>query len=115
MNNASGSPTVTNGVFWGNTTAGSNADMTAGSAAVNYTCSQQDLTASGSNDITLTATPFVGRIDGELFLDQYSACVNSGSDTAATSAGLSWLTLATSWWGNPDSGTVDMGRHYAAP
>ena len=109
-----GSPTVTNGVFWGNTTAGSHADI-AGTATVDYTCSQQDLTASGTNDITLTASPFVGGVDGELFLDQYSPCVNSGSDAAATSAGLSWITLTTSWWGNTDSGTVDRGRHYAVP
>jgi len=40
---------------------------------------------------------------------------NSGGDAAATSAGLSWLTLTTSWWGNTDSGTVDRGRHYTAP
>lgn len=73
----------------------------------------------GTGNILLSADPFVRAASGELYLDPASPCVDAGSDGLADdpdsgfpAAGLDWRNLTTRMDGDPDTGTVDMGRHH---
>ena len=65
--------------------------------------------------MTLSSDPFVLAASGEVFLNQASACVDAGLDSAATaafgSAGV-WGAMTTASDGTLDATPVDMGRHY---
>ena len=91
MYNTGSSPILTNVVSWGNSGGGPDVFNSASTPVIAYTCSQQDLTGFGATNETLNGStnrgdPFDVGPGGELFLIQNSVCVDSGDDTAATSA-----------------------------
>lgn len=86
-----------------------------GNATITYTCSEEFLSVGAGNLLTLT-DPFVVGVDGEIFLNQGSVCVDNGDTALATAdytaIGLDWATLTTGSSGALDVPPVDMGRHY---
>ena len=106
-----GTSTVRNVALWGN---GSDMDGE-NLATITYACSQEFLNIDPSNQLALT-DPFVLGPNGELFLDQDSACVDNGDDVAATAdyaaIGLDWQDLTTASDGTLDLTPVDIGVHY---
>ena len=117
-NTGASNAVVTNGVFWGNSGTSVDVANSTSTPVITYTCSAQAI--AGTGNVTLGGNPLVAGSNGELFINQGSACVNAGSDAAANDAtygfqalGLTdWTGLTTSSAGNLDVTPVDMGRHY---
>ena len=91
---------ATNSLFWGNS------DDISGTPALVH-CNVEDGDGAGMNG-TISVDP---QFDRTLYLAAGSPCRDTGFGTA-TALGLS--TKTTSVDGSPDTGTVDMGYHYAA-
>ncbi len=107
----SSSPTVTDSILWGDSPDEIYVDGTS-SIDVTYSCIEGGYPGTGNTD----QDPLF--VTGHYYLSQTAAgqgsdspCVDTGSDTAAN-LGLDDRTTRTD--GTDDSGTVDMGYHYAA-
>lgn len=96
---AGGSLALTDSILW------DNGDDVVGTVAVNY-CNVATGGFAGSNN-NISEDPMFVR---GLYLHPDSSSRNAGSDTAAA-LGLDTYTTQTN--GVPDSGTVDLGYHYA--
>jgi hypothetical protein len=102
---------VRNTAMWANSTDMDGENL----ATITYTCSEEFLSIGTGNELALN-DPFVLGVDGELFLDQTSICVDNGNDVSATTdyaaLGLDWQDLTTAADSTLDETPVDMGAHY---
>jgi predicted outer membrane repeat protein len=115
--------TLENCIFWNNTDRNGAVESAqiygCNDIVIDYSC-VQGWTGTFGGVGNIGADPcFVSGPEGDYYLSQIAAgqlvdspCVDAGSDTAAT-LGLDMLTTRTDGVG--DSGTVDMGYHYAPP
>ena len=98
----SGTVGITNSILWNNAI-----DLVNVPAASLAYCDTQNGGTNGTNGCFSSDPIF----SGGYYLNPGSPCVNTGNVTAAT-AGLGSLTTRVD--GTPDSGTLDLGYHYAA-
>ena len=110
---STGSSTILNSIFWGNTGSASDSQIYNPSANVSYS----DIQGGWSGEDNINANPcFASDPMREYCLSQTSAgqilqspCVDKGSDTAEN-LGMNFFTTCTN--GAYDIGIVDMGYHY---
>ena len=99
-------------VFWGNSNDYSGSSF----IDVAFTCSAEVL-AAGTGNLLLFEDPFVLGPEGQVFLNQDSACVDAGNPAATAGVftpglGADWDALSTALTGALDVAPVDMGAHY---